>query len=134
MVLVNQQCLMRYRLLCLVNLTEILINPQLVNSINKKNCVVELRFSIAKSKFHIIRGIKPNIFQIFKNGNIINESSHSKDYQKILEKNIIKMNHKSFHQIVVLGSTSFTPFMELPAAHRREVIEDAYSILMFFLK
>jgi len=105
--------------------------PQLVNSINKKNCVVELRFSIAKSKFHIIRGIKPNIFQIFKNGNIINESSHSKDYQKILEKNIIKMNHKSFHQIVVLGSTSFTPFMELPAAHRREVIEDLLDINVF---
>jgi len=105
--------------------------PQLTNSINKKDCLVEVDFTIGKSNFRIIRGIKPNIFQIYKNGQLLNESSHAKDYQKILEKNIIKMNHKSFHQIVVLGSTSFTPFMELPAAHRREVIEDLLDINIF---
>lgn len=105
--------------------------PQLTNSINKKDCLVEVDFTIGKSNFRIIRGIKPNIFQIYKNEQLLNESSHAKDYQKILEKNIIKMNHKSFHQIVVLGSTSFTPFMELPAAHRREVIEDLLDINIF---
>lgn len=105
--------------------------PQLVNSINQKTCEVEVKFRIGSSVFKVVRGIKPNKFEIWKNDSMINQSSHSKDYQKILEQNIIKLNHKSFHQIVVLGSSSFTPFMQLPAQHRREVIEDLLDINIF---
>ena len=105
--------------------------PQLVNSINNKDCVVEVNFSVAGSAFKIIRGIKPNIFEIYKNGELINQDSHNKEYQKILEANILKLNHKSFHQIVVLGSSSFIPFMQLPAQHRRDVIEDLLDINVF---
>ena len=105
--------------------------PQLVNTINNKNCVVEVTFVIGKAKYKIVRGIKPNVFEIWKNGDMINQSSHSKEYQKILEQNILKLNHKSFHQIVVLGSSSFVPFMQLPAQHRRDVIEDLLDINVF---
>ena len=84
--------------------------PQLINSINQKACVVEVEFSIGNSDFRIVRGIKPGIFEIWKNGTMINQSSHAKEYQKILEQNILKLNHKSFHQVVVLGSSSFIPF------------------------
>ena len=104
---------------------------QLINSINNKNCEVEVKFTIGKSKFRVLRGIKPNVFEIWKNGDMINQSSHSKEYQKILEQNIIKLNHKSFHQIVVLGSSSFIPFMQLSAQHRRDVIEDLLDINIF---
>ena len=105
--------------------------PQLVNSINNKDCVVEVNFNVSGSAFKIIRGIKPNIFEIYKNGDLINQDSHNKEYQKILEANILKLNHKSFHQIVVLGSSSFIPFMQLPAQHRRDVIEDLLDINVF---
>ena len=105
--------------------------PQLINSINNKNCEVEVKFTIGKSKFRVLRGIKPNTFEIWKNGDMINQSSHSREYQKILEQNIIKLNHKSFHQIVVLGSSSFIPFMQLPAHHRRDFIEDLLDINIF---
>jgi DNA repair exonuclease SbcCD ATPase subunit len=105
--------------------------PQLVNSINQKDCLVEVIFSIGKSEFKIVRGIKPQIFEIWKNGNLLNQSSTSKEYQTLLEQNILKLNHKSFHQIVVLGSSSFIPFMQLPAQHRRDVIEDLLDINVF---
>ena len=105
--------------------------PQLVNTINNKNCIVEVTFVIGKARYKIVRGIKPNVFEIWKNGDMINQSSHSKEYQKILEQNILKLNHKSFHQIVVLGSSSFVPFMQLPAQHRRDVIEDLLDINVF---
>ena len=105
--------------------------PQLVNSINNKNCIVEIEFSVGKGNFKVVRGIKPQIFEIWKNGTMINQSSHAKEYQKILEQNIIKLNHKSFHQIVVLGSSSFVPFMQLPGQHRRDVIEDLLDINIF---
>ena len=105
--------------------------PQLVNTINNKDCVVEVTFTVAGSKFKIVRGIKPAVFEIWKNGIMINQDSHSKEYQKILEQNILKLNHKSFHQIVVLGSSSFVPFMQLTAQHRREVIEDLLDINVF---
>jgi DNA repair exonuclease SbcCD ATPase subunit len=105
--------------------------PLLVNSINNKGCLVELEFNVLGSEFKIIRGIKPNIFEIWRNGIMINQDSHSKEYQKILEQNIIKLNHKSFHQIVVLGSSSFIPFMQLSAMNRREVIEDLLDISVF---
>lgn len=105
--------------------------PQLVNTINNKDCVVEVMFTVSGARFKIVRGIKPAIFEIWKNGVMINQDSHSKEYQKILEQNILKLNHKSFHQIVVLGSSSFVPFMQLTAQHRREVIEDLLDINVF---
>ena len=105
--------------------------PQLVNSINNKNCIVEVTFSALGSNFRIVRGIKPNVFEIWKGETMVNQSSHAKEYQKILEQNILKLNHKSFHQIVVLGSSSFIPFMQLSAQNRRDVIEDLLDINVF---
>lgn len=105
--------------------------PQLVNSINNKNCLVEVEFEIGQHKFKIVRGMKPNVFEIYQNGNMLNQNAASKDYQKYLEQNILKLNHKSFHQIVVLGSSSFIPFMQLPAGQRRDVIEDLLDIGIF---
>ena len=105
--------------------------PQLVNSINNKDCKVEVTFTVSGSEYRIIRGIKPQIFEIYKNDTLLNQESHNKEYQKILEQNILKLNHKSFHQIVVLGSSSFIPFMQLPAQHRRDVIEDLLDINIF---
>lgn len=104
---------------------------QLVNSINNKDCEVEVTFSVGMNEFKVSRGIKPAKFEILKNGVLINQNSHAKEYQKILEQNIIKLNHKSFHQIVVLGSSSFIPFMQLPGGHRRDVIEDLLDINVF---
>ena len=104
---------------------------QLLNSINQKQALVEVEFSIGKAQFRIVRGIKPNIFEIWKDGKMINQSSHAMEYQKILEQNILKLNHKSFHQVVVLGSSSFIPFMQLNAGHRRNVIEDLLDINIF---
>ena len=105
--------------------------PQLVNSINNKACLVEIEFGVGSSQYKVVRGIKPQVFEIWKNGIMINQDSHAKEYQKLLEQNIIKLNHKSFHQIVVLGSSSFIPFMQLPAQHRRDVIEDLLDINVF---
>lgn len=105
--------------------------PQLINSINNKNCLVTVEFSIAQIDYKIIRGMKPNIFEIYRNGNLLNQESHSRDYQKILEQNILKLNHKSFHQVVVLGSSNFIPFMQLPSQQRRSVIEDLLDIGIF---
>lgn len=105
--------------------------PQLVNSINNKDCKVEVEFNVLGQDFKVVRGIKPNIFEIWKEGVMMNQSSHSKEYQKILEQNILKLNHKSFHQIVVLGSSSFIPFMQLSAQNRRDVIEDLLDINVF---
>lgn len=105
--------------------------PQLVNSINNKDCLVELIFSIADKQYLIRRGIKPNVFEIYVDGDLLNQSASSKDYQEILEKMIIKMNYKSFTQIVILGATSFTPFMQLSASDRRAVIEDLLDIQIF---
>jgi DNA repair exonuclease SbcCD ATPase subunit len=105
--------------------------PQLVNSINNKNCLVEIEFTVGKSEFKIVRGLKPQIFEIWKNGSMINQDSKALEYQRVLEQNILKLTHKSFHQIVVLGSSSFIPFMQLSAQHRREVIEDLLDINVF---
>jgi DNA repair exonuclease SbcCD ATPase subunit len=105
--------------------------PQLVNSINNKGTVVEVSFNALGSDFRIVRGIKPNVFEIWKGETMLNQSSHAKEYQKILEQNILKLNHKSFHQIVVLGSSSFIPFMQLSAQNRRDVIEDLLDINVF---
>ena len=104
---------------------------QMINSINGKACVVEVEFTALGSEYKVVRGIKPVKFEIYRDGALINQDSHNKEYQKVLEQNILKLNHKSFHQIVVLGSSSFTPFMQLPAQHRREVIEDLLDINVF---
>jgi len=105
--------------------------PQLINTVNNKDCLVEVEFDALGQQFKIVRGIKPAKFEIWQDGTMINQDSHAKEYQKILEQNILKLNHKSFHQIVVLGSSSFIPFMQLPAQHRREVIEDLLDINVF---
>jgi DNA repair exonuclease SbcCD ATPase subunit len=104
---------------------------QLVNSINQKNCVVEIEFSIGAVEYKVIRGMKPNIFEIYQNGNLINQDSASKDYQSVLEQQILKLNYKTFTQVVILGSASFVPFMQLPSGQRREVIEDILDIKIF---
>ena len=104
---------------------------QLVNSINGKGMVVEVEFSVGPSDYKIVRGVKPTKFEIWKDNFLINQDSHNKEYQRILEQNILKLNHKSFHQIVVLGSSSFIPFMQLAAQHRRDVIEDLLDINVF---
>jgi len=105
--------------------------PQLINSVNEKDCRVEIEFSIGKTNWKVIRGIKPAIFEIWRNDESLNQSSASLDQQKWLEQNVLKMNYKSFTQIVILGSSTFVPFMQLPAAHRREVIEDLLDIKIF---
>lgn len=105
--------------------------PQLVNSINEKDCVVEIEFKIGKTKYKVIRGIKPNVFEIYVDGKLLNQDAKAKDYQDHLEKVILKMNYKSFTQIVILGSTNFTPFMQLSSFDRRAVIEDLLDIQIF---
>ena len=105
--------------------------PQLVNSINQKKCLVTVEFSIGTNKYKVVRGIKPGKFEIWRNDELLNQEAHARDYQKLLENNILKLNHKSFHQIVVLGSSNFIPFMQLKPRHRREVIEDLLDIGIF---
>ena len=104
---------------------------QMINSINKKGTLVTVKMKIGSHDFKIIRGIKPGKFEIYQNGNLINQASNARDYQKFLEQNILKLNHKSFHQVVVLGSSSFIPFMQLPVWSRRNIIEDLLDINIF---
>lgn len=105
--------------------------PQLLNSVNKKDLQVEILFNIGTDQYRIVRGLRPNIFEIWKNNELVNQDAAARDYQEYLEQNILKMNFKSFGQIVVLGSSTFVPFMQLSAAHRREVIEDLLDIQVF---
>jgi|LakMenEpi03Aug12_release.lakeMendotaPanAssembly.Ray.scaffolds.fasta_scaffold23179_5 DNA repair exonuclease SbcCD ATPase subunit len=105
--------------------------PQLVNSINKKDCLVELDFEIGTDKYQVKRGLSPKIFEIHKNGELLNQDAKNKDYQEHFEEQILRMNYKSFTQVVILGSSSFVPFMQLPAADRRTVIEDILDINVF---
>ena len=113
--------------------------PQLANSINQKDCKVEIEFTIGNANYKIVRGLSPKIFEIYKDGNLVNQDSKSKDYQKMLEEQILKMNHKSFCQVVVLGSTNYVPFMRLAAAERRAIVEylldiDVFSVMNTLLK
>jgi len=105
--------------------------PQLVNSINNANTVVEIEFSIGKKQYKIIRGIKPNVFEIYCDSILVNQDAKVKDYQEHLEKFILKLNYKSFTQVVILGSASFVPFMQLSPADRRSIIEDLLDIQIF---
>ena len=105
--------------------------PQLVNTVNEKDCNVEVEFSIGNTKWKVVRGIKPNIFEIFRDDNALNQSAAALDQQKWFEQNVIKMNYKSFTQIVILGSSTFVPFMQLTAKNLRDVIEDLLDIRIF---
>jgi DNA repair exonuclease SbcCD ATPase subunit len=105
--------------------------PNLVNSINNRDAVVEIEFSIGSKEFKIVRGIKPNIFEIYQDKVLLNQDAAVRDYQDYLERFILKLNYKSFTQIVILGSASFTPFMQLSAADRRAIIEDLLDIQIF---
>jgi DNA repair exonuclease SbcCD ATPase subunit len=104
---------------------------QLVNTINEKDCIVEVEFIIGKKEYKIIRGIKPNIFEIWCNGDMLNQDAAVRDYQKHLEQHILKLNFRSFTQVVILGNASFVPFMQLRARHRREVVEEILDIEIF---
>ena len=105
--------------------------PQLVNTTNEKDCKVEVEFAIGNIEWKVVRGIKPNIFEIYRNDTLLDQSSSAADQQKWLEQNVIKMNYKSFTQIVILGSSTFVPFMQLTTSNRREVIEDLLDIKIF---
>ncbi len=104
---------------------------QLVNSINNNDCEIQCEFSIGNKEYKIIRGIKPNIFDIYCNGELLNQDASTIDYQKTLEQNIMKLNYRSFIQVVILGSSSYEPFMHLRARHRREVVEEILDIRVF---
>ena len=104
---------------------------QLVNSINERETAVEIEFRIGGTNYHVIRGIKPNVFEIYRNGNLLDQDAAQKDTQKYLEQSILKFNFKSFTQVVILGSSTFVPFMQLGASVRREVIEDLLDIQIF---
>jgi DNA repair exonuclease SbcCD ATPase subunit len=105
--------------------------PQLVNTINEKNLLVECDFSIGNRTYKVRRGIKPTVFEIYIDGSLLNQDAESVDYQDVLEKQILKLNHKTFSQVVVLGSASFVPFMQLAAQPRRDIIEDLLDIQVF---
>ena len=105
--------------------------PQLVNSINDGKCIVEIEFSIGRKNYKIVRGIKPNIFEIYCDGNLVNQDAKATDYQEHLERFILKLNYKSFTQVVILGSASFVPFMQLSAGDRRTIIEELLDIGIF---
>lgn len=117
---------------CLFNKAFRNINkPQLINSITGKGLLVEVEFSVGAKNYTVRRGMKPNVFEILCDGKLLNQTADNRDYQQSLEKNILKMNYKTFIQIVILGSANFTPFMQLPAAQRRELIEDLLDIQVF---
>jgi len=105
--------------------------PQLLNSTNEKDCLVEIEFSIDSTEWMVRRGMKPNIFEIHRNGQALDQAADAGTQQKWLEQNVLKMNYKSFTQIVILGSSTFVPFMQLPVSSRREVIEDLLDIKIF---
>jgi len=105
--------------------------PQLMNSVNQKDMLVETEFTVGKSRYRVLRGMKPNVFEIYKDNVLINQTASVRDYQNYLEQNILKLNFNSFTQIVILGSSSFVPFMQLPTGARREIIEDLLDIKIF---
>ena len=106
---------------------------QLVNSINNSSTMIEIEFSIGTRDYKVIRGIKPNKFEIYQNGKMMNQEANVRDYQRILEQQILKLNYRSFTQVVILGSSTFIPFMQLKARHRREVVEEILDIQIFSL-
>jgi len=107
--------------------------PQLLNSVNGSACEVEVEFRIGSKEVKVVRGIKPNKFEIYINGKMYNQDANARDYQKYLEQQILKLNYRSFTQVVILGSSTFIPFMQLKARHRREVVEEILDIQIFSL-
>ena len=107
--------------------------PQLLNSVNGSGCLVEIEFKIGTKNIKVVRGIKPNIFEIYINGKMYNQDANARDYQKYLEQQILKLNYRSFTQVVILGSSTFVPFMQLKSRHRREVVEEILDIQIFSL-
>ena len=107
--------------------------PQLLNSVNGSGCIVEIEFKIGSKDIKVIRGIKPTVFEIYINGKMYNQDANVRDYQKYLEQQILKLNYRSFTQVVILGSSTFVPFMQLKARHRREVVEEILDIQIFSL-
>ena len=105
--------------------------PQLINSVNQKGLMVEVNFTIGSTEYRVVRGEKPKLFEIYKDGNLINQVASRREYQVLLEQNILKLNYNSFTQIVILGSSTFVPFMQLPAQQRRDIIEDLLDIKIF---
>ena len=105
--------------------------PQLINSVNQKALMVEVNFTIGSTEYRVVRGEKPKLFEIYKDGNLINQVASRREYQVLLEQNILKLNYNSFTQIVILGSSTFVPFMQLPAQQRRDIIEDLLDIKIF---
>ena len=104
---------------------------QLINTTNEKDCMVEVELTIGTTEWKVVRGVKPNKFEIYRNDELLDQFSNVNDQQKWLEQNVIKMNYKSFTQIVILGSSAFVPFMQLTSNNRREVIEDLLDIKIF---
>lgn len=104
---------------------------QLINSVNGKQCVVTVEFDIGNKQYKVVRGLKPAIFEIYCDGIMLNQDAAAKDYQKILEQQILRLNHKTFTQVVILGAASFVPFMQLKTSQRREVVEDILDIRIF---
>jgi DNA repair exonuclease SbcCD ATPase subunit len=105
--------------------------PQLVNSITTKGMLVEVEFSVGSSEYKVVRGAKPGVFEVWQDGRLLNQSADNRDYQDVLERQIIRVNYKSFSQVVVLGSASFVPFMALPTGARRDIIEDLLDLQIF---
>ena len=103
----------------------------LINSVNEKALLVEVEFSVGKKEYKVIRGAKPNLFEIYLDGDLLNQNATVKDYQEQLEKHILKMNYRSFTQVAILGSANFTPFMQLKAVERRKLVEDLLDISIF---
>ena len=111
----------------------VISKSQLVNTINDREAVVEVEFRIGTHQWKVVRGIKPNKFEIWQDGVMINQEANSRDYQKYLEQNVLRLNFRSFTQVVILGSSTFIPFMQLKAVHRREVVEEILDIKIFSL-
>ena len=107
--------------------------PQLTNTVNGSSCEVEVEFKVGSKKIKVVRGIKPNIFEIYVNDKMYNQDANVRDYQKYLEQQILKLNYRSFTQVVILGSSTFVPFMQLKSRYRREVVEEILDIQIFSL-
>ena len=107
--------------------------PQLLNTVNGSGCIVEVEFKVGGKKVKVVRGIKPNVFEIYINDKMYNQDANARDYQKYLEQQILKLNYRSFTQVVILGSSTFVPFMQLKSRHRRDVVEEILDIQIFSL-
>ena len=124
---------MRFVLACSINHSVIFQRNNLVNTVNNGSSIVEVEFAIGGKEVKVVRGIKPNKFEVYVNGNMINQDANARDYQKYLEQSIMGLNYRSFTQVVILGSSTFIPFMQLSTKARREVVEDILDIKIFSL-